>query len=119
MPKVLFVDDEEDIRTIAQLALEPAFTFVGAGSGPEAVTCLARERPDVVVLDVMMPEMDGFETLRRLRALPGGAPPVVLLTAKPVAISPELERQGVVAVMKKPFDPLGLPDKLTAWIRKG
>jgi CheY-like chemotaxis protein len=119
MPKVLFVDDEDDIRTIAQIALEPEFTVTPAASGAEALACVARERPDVVVLDVMMPEVDGYETLRRMRELPNGTAPVVLLTAKLVDFTDELRAQGVVAVMKKPFDPLGLPSRLRGWLRTG
>jgi len=106
---ILLVDDERDIRTVARLALRQlgGFAVVEAASGREALEALARARPDAVILDVMMPEMDGPEVLAALRARPDTADiPVMFLTAK--AMPEELARLrglGVLAIHTKPFDP--------------
>lgn len=116
--KVLLVDDDDDLRVIGELAL----THVGgmetvlASSGPMALDLAAREQPDVVLLDVMMPGMDGPTTLRRLREQPATAAiPVVFVTAK--VQRHEVQRWlelGAIGVIGKPFDPMGLPDELRA-----
>jgi two-component system, OmpR family, response regulator len=114
--KVLIVDDEEDIRAVARLGLERAggMDVVETGAGEEAVALATRERPDVVLLDVMMPGMDGPSTLAALRRDPETASiPVVFLTAK--VFASEIERLrglGAAAVLEKPFDPLELPASL-------
>ena len=109
---VLYVDDEPDIRQIVQLALglAPALTIHTADSGEQALT-LARElRPDMVLLDVMMPGLDGPGTLRRMRADPLLAPiPVIFMTAKamPQEVA-HFRRMGAAGVIAKPFDPMQL-----------
>ena len=116
-PRLLLVDDAEDIRLIAALSLERVgdWTVVPTASGEAALKALEQEGPfDAVLLDVMMPSMDGPATLRQLRArgLPT-AVPVVFLTAK--AQSSERQRLmslGATGVISKPFDPLKLPDEL-------
>lgn len=106
---VLLVDDERDTRTVARLALERlgGFTVVEADSGFEAVDAATRLRPDAVILDVMMPGMDGPSVLARLRGCSDTAAiPVLFLTA--TAMPNELARLGVLgarAVLRKPFDP--------------
>lgn len=111
---VLLVEDDPDIRMIARLALQQigGFTVIEAASGPEALSVVSRVRPDVVLLDVMMPGMDGSEVLRALRESPATADlPVVFLTAK--AMPEELDRLrslGVRAILTKPFDPAALPE---------
>ncbi|MCH9688930.1 MAG: response regulator [Deltaproteobacteria bacterium] len=114
--KVLLVDDDEDIRTIGQMALHDVGgldTFLAAG-GEAALEVAAREQPDVILLDVMMPEMDGPTTFRRLREGEATAAiPVVFVTAK--VQRHEVQRylgMGVVGVICKPFDPMTLPDEL-------
>ena len=113
---VLLVDDEDDIRAVGQIALEDVggWRTLLAGSGAEAVEMAVRERPDVVLLDVMMPGTDGPTTLALLRARPEtAATPVIFLTAKvqkaEVARLLELGAKGVLA---KPFDPMTLPDEV-------
>lgn len=113
---VLLVDDEEDIRTIGQICLTRVggwVTFLAA-NGEDALRIAAVERPDVVLLDVMMPEMDGPTVLARLRANPLTAGiPVVFLTAKVqrgdlghyVAL-------GARGAIPKPFDPMRLPHEV-------
>jgi CheY-like chemotaxis protein len=106
---VLLVDDERDTRTVASLALRRlgGFTVMEADSGPEAVEAAARLRPDAVILDVMMPGMDGPSVLAGLRARADTAGiPVLFLTA--TAMPDELARLhalGARAVLSKPFDP--------------
>jgi len=116
--KVLLVDDDDDIRAIGELALVEVggMATVLASSGPMALEVAEREQPDVVLLDVMMPGMDGTTTLRRLREQPSTAAiPVVFVTAK--VQHHEVQRYldlGAVGVIGKPFDPMKLPDELRA-----
>ncbi|HEY0094476.1 MAG TPA: response regulator [Archangium sp.] len=114
--KVLLVDDEDDIRTIGQLSLSRVggWQTVLAASGAEAVTQAAAEQPDLILLDVMMPGMDGPTTLGQLRAQAATAKtPVIFMTAKiqkqEVARYLEL---GAVGVIGKPFDPMTLPAEI-------
>ncbi|TPI72577.1 response regulator [Mesorhizobium sp. B2-8-9] len=110
--KILYVDDEDDIREIAQMSLElePEFEVRSCASGAEALVEAAAWRPDLILLDVMMPDMDGPETLKRLAASQPTAPiPVVFITAR--TQSHEVERylaMGAASVIAKPFDPLAL-----------
>jgi two-component system, OmpR family, response regulator len=116
--KVLLVDDDDDIRTIGELALVEVggMEVVLASSGPQALELAAREQPHVVLLDVMMPGMDGLTTFRRLRDDPATAAiPVVFVTAK--VQRHEVQRYldlGGLGVIGKPFDPMSLPDELRA-----
>ena len=112
---ILIIDDEPDIRLIVRLSLQKrGLTVVEASGGHEGVTLARRERPDAILLDVMMPNVDGPTTLAALRAAPESASiPVVFLTAK--AQRSELERLrnlGAAGVLTKPFDPLTLADEV-------
>ena len=107
---VLVVDDDDSIREVATLALElvGGWRVSSAGSGALALVTARREQPDVILLDVMMPGMDGLATLAALRKDPAtAATPVVLMTAK-AATGDEPEWQGldVIGVIAKPFDPM-------------
>ncbi|MFZ5479454.1 MAG: response regulator [Myxococcota bacterium] len=114
--KALIVDDDDDIRTIGRLSLGRVggMQVIEAASGPEGLAVAARERPDVVLLDVMMPGMDGAAVYARLRELPEtAATPVVFMTAK--VQRHEVERLmglGAVGVIAKPFDPMTLADEV-------
>lgn len=117
MLNVLHVDDEPDIREVAAFALEmdPEISVRSAGSGREALDLLDEGlAADVVLLDVMMPDLDGPGTLERLRQIPGHADtPVIFMTAR--AQSHELDRflaLGAIAVIIKPFDPMTLGRQL-------
>lgn len=114
--KVLLVDDEPDIRRIGQLSLERVgrWQVVLASSGAEALTLAASERPDVILLDVMMPVDDGPTTLARLRQQPSTADiPVVFMTAKVLAPKARRWRElGAAGTIPKPFDPMTLPDDI-------
>jgi two-component system, OmpR family, response regulator len=82
IPQVLVVDDEPNIRELVQVALKfHGCSVTTAGSGKEALRQAEAVRPDLIVLDVMMPDMDGFEVCRRLRAA-GNEVPVIFLTAR-------------------------------------
>ncbi|HSK22230.1 MAG TPA: response regulator [Egicoccus sp.] len=111
-PHALIVDDEAAIRMVARLGLErvAGWSVSEASGADEALAAITERRPDVVLLDVMMPGQDGPQTLEHLRALPGGAQlAVVFLTAK--AMRAEVERLralGVDGVIAKPFDPMTL-----------
>ena len=116
--RVVVVDDEADIREIATLSLETfrGWQVVGVASGLEAVAVVAREQPDAVLLDVMMPGQDGPATLAALRAQDSTRDvPVVFLTAKAqVKEKAQLQELGAIGVLAKPFDPMTLGDELAA-----
>lgn len=112
--KLLYVDDEPDIREVAEfsLALDPEIEVRAYPSGAAALTALAAApwRPDVILLDVMMPDMDGPTTLDRLREIAGlEATPAIFITARaqPQERAGFLAR-GAVGVITKPFDPMTL-----------
>ncbi len=122
LTRVLYVDDEPDIREIAALALalDGTLDVRTAGSGPEAVAVAREVAPDLVLLDVMMPGLDGPGTLARFKADPVlAAIPVVFVTAK--TLPSELVRfraLGASDVISKPFDPMRLLDQVRAvWER--
>jgi len=110
--KILVVDDEADIRRIARLALHRVGGMEVAESegGGGAVERALQERPDAILLDVMMPGLDGPSVLAALRREPGTSDiPVIFLTAK--AMPAEVERLkglGARGVLAKPFDPMSL-----------
>jgi CheY-like chemotaxis protein len=113
MPRrILIIDDEDDIREVAALSLETVagWEVMMAGSGAAGIVKAKEQIPDAILLDVMMPMMDGPTTFRELRALPETANiPVILLTAKVQAADQKrFSDLGVSAVMFKPFDPLTL-----------
>lgn len=114
--RVVVVDDEADIREIATLSLETVagWQVVPVASGTEPVEVVAREQPDAVLLDVMMPGQDGPATLAALRAQDSTrGVPVVFLTAKAqVREKAELEGLGAAGVLAKPFDPMTLGTEL-------
>ena len=113
--KVLIVDDELEVRQILQEFLaHKGYEVHAAESGPEALNALDIFKPDVVLLDVSMPEMDGVETLSRLREDARTATiPVIFLTAKALPSEIErLRRLGALDVVVKPFNPMTLADEL-------
>ena len=116
--RVLIVDDESDIREVASLSLEAVggYEVATAESGREGIEKAAAEQPDAILLDVMMPEMDGPTTFGRLQGDPATREiPVVLLTAKVQAADrAKFDALGVAAVMSKPFDPMTLSEQLAA-----
>ncbi|HWM95251.1 MAG TPA: response regulator [Thermoanaerobaculia bacterium] len=113
LQRVLFVEDDPDIQIVARMALEAVggFTVLGCSSGAEALERVAAFAPDLILLDVMMPGMDGTATLEALRRRPETAEvPVVFMTAKVQAQEVSRYRElGAVDVIAKPFDPMTLP----------
>jgi two-component system OmpR family response regulator len=111
--KILVIDDEDDIRRIARLSLSRVgkMEVSDASSGLEGVRKALEEQPDVILLDVMMPGLDGPATLSVLRSNPATALiPVIFLTAKVTTSEVErLKSLGVRGVLSKPFDPMALP----------
>jgi len=116
LTRILCVEDEPDIRAVARLALESVggFTVAVCSSGQEAIDTLASFKPDLVLLDVMMPGMDGPSTLEALRRLPaGGDVPVIFMTAKVQPKELEHYRQlGAWDAIPKPFDPMTLSNAI-------
>ncbi len=114
--KVLLVDDEPHIRRIGELSLKGVGKWKAflASSGAEAIELAERESPDLILLDVMMPGMDGPATLQKLRASETTARiPVIFMTAK--VQKHEIEKYlaaGAVGVIPKPFDPMALPAQI-------
>lgn len=115
---MLLVEDEPDIRLVARLALQQGdiFRVVEAHSGRMALDLLRQACPDVVLLDVMMPEMDGPSLVRELRRDPGTAEiPVIFLTAKAAGEDlRDLRALGVAGIITKPFDPATLAAEVRA-----
>jgi len=112
--RILLVDDEPEIRAIARMALEMVghFEVRDFGSAEEALAATAVVRPDLILLDVMMPRMDGLQALARLRCIPvTSGTPVIFMTAKvqPSEVA-AYEALGAIGVIAKPFSPMALPD---------
>ena len=116
--RILYVEDEPDIRVVAQMALEAVggFTVIACAGGREALGAAADARVDLLLLDVMMPGMDGPSTLQALRELPATAnTPVIFMTAKVQATEVAAYKGlGALDVIPKPFDPM----ELSAQIRR-
>ncbi|MDA0180458.1 response regulator [Solirubrobacter phytolaccae] len=112
--RLLLVDDEPDIRMIATMALERVggWTVTAAASAGEAIAAVRADLPDVVLLDVMMPDTDGPATLAQLRPLLGDGVPVIFLTAR--GETDHLLALGAAGVIAKPFDPIALPGAVAA-----
>jgi CheY-like chemotaxis protein len=115
---LILIDDDDDIREIAQLSLEvgAGWTVFPASSGAEGIALAVQKHPDAILLDVMMPSMDGPATLAQLRADDRTRKiPVVFLTAKArPAERDRLAGLDVSGVLAKPFDPMALADQLRA-----
>ncbi|HEY2324790.1 MAG TPA: response regulator [Thermoanaerobaculia bacterium] len=116
--KILVVDDEDHIREIASVSLEltEGWEISMAGSGAEALRIAPRLQPDAILLDVMMPEMDGPTTFRHLQSDPSTRDiPVIFLTAKVQAADRRrFTELGVRTMIAKPFDPLRLAKDVAA-----
>jgi len=120
--RVLYVDDEPDIREIAVLALQldPGIDCQAVDSGRKALDLVSSGsawKPDLILLDVMMPQMDGPTTLAKLRELPDTATtPVVFMTARAQGFEQDrFLRLGATGVIAKPFDPMTLAKQLRAY----
>lgn len=114
---ILIIDDEDDIREVAQVSLETISNWevVTASSGHEGLVKAEAEQPDAILLDVMMPDMDGPTTFQQLQNTPAICHiPVILMTAKVQASDQRrFASLGVKGVIAKPFDPLTLAEQVT------
>jgi CheY-like chemotaxis protein len=118
LSRILYVEDQPDIRLVAKMALEAVggFTVIACASGQEALNSAPTAMADLLLLDVMMPGMDGPSTLKALRELPATAhTPVIFMTAKVQAAEvAQYLGLGALQVIPKPFDPM----ELSAQIRR-
>jgi len=111
---VLICDDEPSLRELIRVSLDGAYSFAEADDGEESLEIARRLRPDVVILDMMMPRLNGLEVLTELRRDEGlSATRVIVLTAQPGAREEAL-REGADIVMVKPFE----PDEITAAVEE-
>ena len=118
LSRILYVEDQPDIRLVAKMALEAVggFTVIACASGQEALSFAPAAMADLLLLDIMMPGMDGPSTLKALRELPATAhTPVIFMTAKvQTAEVAQYMGLGALQVIPKPFDPM----ELSAQIRR-
>lgn len=119
---VLLVDDDMNIRTLAQMGLEGLTDWKVelAASGAEAIAKATELKPDLIILDVMMPGMDGPTTLSELRKVESLHDiPVIFMTAKAQTHELELfQKMGAKGIITKPFDPMSLPDDIQGILSK-
>ena len=117
--RVLIVDDEDLTRTLLSQVLErtnagPLEVFM-AEDGPEAVNIADAERPDLILLDLLLPRMNGYDVCREVRAIPDYQPYIIILTARGHRTDREqAEHSGADSFMTKPFNPSGLIAQLNA-----
>ncbi len=119
---ILIIEDEESIQLVIKLALEmeTSWKTIVASSGKEGIDLAAKELPDAILLDMIMPQMNGLTTFKKLQANPvTESIPVILLTAQTLDIEPQqLYSLGIREVIPKPFDPLTLGStiaQILAW----
>ncbi|WP_299488465.1 response regulator [Acaryochloris sp. IP29b_bin.137] len=114
--RILIIDDEQAIQAVASLSLkmEADWQVITANSGAEGITMAGQEQPDAILLDVMMPMLDGIETFKQLQQGPLTRNiPVILLTAKAQAAEQlQFQRLGVAGVITKPFNSLTLASQI-------
>jgi two-component system OmpR family response regulator len=121
--RILLVEDDTDIQVVGRLALEAVggFTVEVCNSGQEALDRVGAFAPDLILLDVMMPGMDGPTTLVHLRADAATAQiPIIFMTAKvqPAEVK-SYQAMGAMNVIAKPFDPMALPETIRALWQAG
>lgn len=118
LEKILVVDDDSDILEIVKLALSTVgnFSIEACSSGKEALEKILHIKPQLILLDVMMPDLDGPSTLKKIRENPELAQiPVIFLTAKVQAHEIEqFKKLGAVNVIPKPFDPMTLSETVAS-----
>jgi two-component system, OmpR family, alkaline phosphatase synthesis response regulator PhoP len=119
--RLLMIDDEETIQTVVRFGINLAagWEVLSASTGQLGIEIAQRERPDAILLDVMMPEMDGITTFKILQADPITAEiPVIFLTAKAqTAERNQFSALGACGVITKPFNALDLPEQIAKILR--
>lgn len=121
--RILYLEDDEAISDLAILTLTElgSFEVEHHDTGTSALAAFQNTRPDLLLFDMVVPDMDGLETHRRIKTLPGGNNvPVIFMTARLLDDDRESYREaGAIGVIEKPFDPLGLSDQIIEiWRRK-
>ncbi|MGF1497235.1 MAG: response regulator [Elainellaceae cyanobacterium] len=118
--QILIIDDEADIQAVARLGLEleAGWQVTTANSGIDGIAQAKRQRPDAILLDIMMPDMDGLTTLKQLKATPQVCDiPVIFLTAKSQASDRrQFYAAGAAGVITKPFDPITLASQIAGFL---
>jgi len=118
--RILFIDDEDDIKTLAQFCLESeaGWSMIAAASGLEGVAIAEIEQPDAILLDAMMPEIDGLQTLEKLLLNPKTKHiPTIFITAKAQASDRRrFYSAGAKGVINKPFDSLTLASQISGFL---
>jgi CheY-like chemotaxis protein len=112
--KILLVDDHRSVRDMIRMLLESeGYEVVEAGDGREAISVAGQERPDLMVLDLMMPEVNGEKVIQELWGKPEfGRLPVVVVSAKEEALEGCINLLGADNVFSKPFEPTRLLDRI-------
>ena len=118
---VLVIDDEKSIREIIEISLEDDWNVVLASSADQGLELARQNSPDLILLDMMMPEKDGIATLKEFRAEPAtAAVPIIFLTARvQTQEMTEYDELDVLGVLSKPFDPMSLTDQIEDLLKKG
>ena len=119
--RILVVEDQEDLREIARLALEGAgYEVVEAATGPEAVAIAETERPDVVLMDIQLPVLDGYESTRRIKALPGMASTAIIAVSSFAMRGDEEKARaaGCDGYVTKPYSPKQLVELVRQFLGK-
>lgn len=118
--RILFIDDEDDIKTLAQFCLEyeAGWSMMSASSGKEGIAIAQKEQPDAILLDAMMPEFDGLQTLAKLQDNPKTKNiPTIFITAKAQASDRRrFYSAGAKGVINKPFDSLTLASQISGFL---
>lgn len=118
LEKVLMVDDDANIRLITEMTLKrlTKWKVTVASCGKDALLATDKEIPDLVLLDMMMPDMDGLTVFAELKTRLGASmPKVILMTAKVQTHEVDKYKElGAAGVISKPFDPMTLPDQIRA-----
>lgn len=114
--RILIIDDEADIREATQMCLEITgeWDVIVASSGYEGLIKASAEKPDAILLDIMMPGMDGITTMQKLREnIETAQIPIILLTAKAQSSEQrQLNQLDIAALITKPYDPYSLSDQI-------
>ena len=115
--RILVIDDEYRIREVVKMSLEimARWEILTANSGNQGFELALKEKLDAIILDMMMPDLDGAQTLNKLRADPRTCDiPVLLLTAKFLPFDEsQIDKLNITAIIEKPFDPLELPSLIS------
>lgn len=118
--RILFIDDEDDIKTLAQFCLESeaGWSMMSASSGKEGIAIAEQEQPDAILLDAMMPELDGIQTIAKLQENPKTKNiPTIFITAKAQASDRRrFYNAGAKGVINKPFDSLTLASQISGFL---